>query len=140
MRPTRPFVTAVAVLLFAVGLSACGSDSGTSGAATSSGGATTDQAQGDLSGGSASSSTAAGTAIEIKDFAFSPATLEVERGATVTVTNSDSTAHTWTADDGTWDGGRLAPGKSASHTFDTAGTFTYHCEIHPSMKGKVVVR
>jgi len=29
--------------------------------------------------------------------------------------------------------------RSCSKTFDTAGTFNYHCSIHPSMKGQVIV-
>jgi plastocyanin len=57
----------------------------------------------------------------------------------VTVTNADPTAHTWTADDGGWDSGSLAQGASSTHTFTTAGTFAYHCAIHASMKGTVVV-
>lgn len=81
----------------------------------------------------------AAEAITIDDFAFSPAELGVEAGAEVEVTNDDDAAHTWTADDGTFDSGNLESGDSFRHTFDEAGTFAFHCELHPSMKGTVVV-
>ena len=48
-------------------------------------------------------------------------------------------SHTVTADDGQFDTGSLAPGDSGEFTFDEAGTFAYHCEIHPSMTASVVV-
>ena len=75
----------------------------------------------------------------IKDFAFGPAELSVAAGTTVTFVNNDATAHTATADDGSWDAGQIAPGESATVTLDTAGTFAYHCMIHPSMKATLTV-
>jgi plastocyanin len=60
-------------------------------------------------------------------------------GTTVTWTNQDSTAHTVTANDGSFDSGPIQPGKSFSHTFSTAGTVAYHCKIHPSMTATVTV-
>jgi plastocyanin len=80
-----------------------------------------------------------GAAVAIVDFAFQPASLEVPAGTTVTWTNGGAAPHTVTADDGAFDSGQLAPGASFSQTFDTAGTFTYHCEIHPQMTGTIVV-
>jgi plastocyanin len=80
-----------------------------------------------------------GAAVTIVDFAFQPASLEVPAGSTVTWTNSDAATHTVTDDSGAFDSGRLAPGASFSQTLDTAGTFTYHCEIHPQMVGTIVV-
>jgi plastocyanin len=76
--------------------------------------------------------------ITAKDFAFSPATLEVEAGAEVTITNDDGAPHTFTADDGSFDDA-LSGGATATHTFEKPGTFAYHCEIHSSMKGTVEV-
>ena len=61
-------------------------------------------------------------------------------GTTVTWTNSDSTQHTVTADDGSFDSGVLAQGQTFSHTFDTAGTIAYHCTIHPNMQATVTVQ
>ena len=80
-----------------------------------------------------------GSAVSIVDFAFQPASLEVPVGTTVTWTNAGAAPHTVTADDGAFDSGELAPGASFSQTFDTAGSFAYHCEIHPNMTGTIVV-
>jgi plastocyanin len=48
-------------------------------------------------------------------------------------------SHTWTSDSGGWDSETLAPGESYTFAFTSPGTFTYHCDIHPSMTGSVVV-
>lgn len=82
---------------------------------------------------------AAGAAVTIQNFSFDPAELEVEAGTAVTATNDDSVAHTWTADDGAFDSGNLASGESFKHVLDEAGTFTYHCTLHPTMTGEVTV-
>ena len=61
-------------------------------------------------------------------------------GDTVTWTNSDAQAHTATADDASWDSGTIAgSGGTGAVTFATAGTFPYHCKIHPAMTGTVTV-
>ena len=72
--------------------------------------------------------------------AYAPDDVTVAVGATVTWTNSDSVAHTSTADAGAWNSGTVAPGGQFSRVFETAGTFAYHCTIHPGMVGTVVVR
>jgi plastocyanin len=77
-------------------------------------------------------------AITIANFAFS-GVAEVPVGTTVTVTNTDNTQHTWSADDGTFDSGALSPGESFEFTFDEAGSFAYFCNFHPSMSGTIVV-
>jgi len=77
--------------------------------------------------------------VKIASFAFDPSSVTVKQGATVKWTNEDSASHTITADDGSWDSGSLGKGKSFSQVFTQAGTFTYHCTIHPTMKGTVVV-
>jgi plastocyanin len=77
--------------------------------------------------------------VSIKNFAFNPPNITVAPGTTVTWVNNDQTAHTSTADDGTWDSGTLQPGKSFSFTFKQAGTYTYHCSIHPNMTGTITV-
>jgi plastocyanin len=66
--------------------------------------------------------------------------LRVGVGTTVTTTNDETAAsHTWTSNDGAWDSGTLAPGANYAFTFSSSGTFEYHCNIHPSMKGSVIV-
>jgi len=77
--------------------------------------------------------------VTIKDFEFTPATVTIKVGDTVTWTNDGPSVHTATADDGSFDSGDLSQGKTFSHTFQTAGTFSYHCSPHPFMKANVIV-
>ena len=72
------------------------------------------------------------------NFAFAPGTMSASVGSTVSWTNGDSTAHTVTFDSGP-DCGNVAPDASTTVTFPAAGTFNYHCTIHPTMKGTVTV-
>jgi len=81
---------------------------------------------------------ASGTAVAIDNFAFSPAALKVKMGQQVTWTNKQGVAHTVTADGGAFDH-PMPSGATFSFTFAKAGTFAYHCTIHPFMKGTVVV-
>jgi LPXTG-motif cell wall-anchored protein len=75
----------------------------------------------------------------ISDFKFTPSTITVTAGESVTWTNSGPSGHSATADDGSFDTGVLGKGSSGSHTFTRAGTYTFHCTPHPFMTGKVVV-
>lgn len=87
----------------------------------------------------AGAATASATkSVDIRDFAFHPGTLKVKRGTHVAFTNSSDVTHTATKS-GTFDTKRIAPGRSVTVTFNQRGTFAYHCKIHPTMKGKVVV-
>ncbi|WP_127523931.1 cupredoxin family copper-binding protein [Mesorhizobium sp. Z1-4] len=79
---------------------------------------------------------AADHSVEIKGMKFSPASLSVAPGDTVTFTNMDGAPHTATADDSSFDTGRLNKGQSATVTVE-AGEHTYKCVFHPSMKGSV---
>lgn len=78
-------------------------------------------------------------AVEIVDFAFSPATLTITAGDTVTWTNGDGVVHTATSPAGTFDSGDLAMGESYSFTFTEPGTLDYLCTPHPSMTGRIIV-
>ncbi|HYV14748.1 MAG TPA: cupredoxin family copper-binding protein [Conexibacter sp.] len=80
---------------------------------------------------------AASGAVTIRDFSFGPATITIDAGETVTWINDGPTDHTATGSG--FDTGTLKQGQSASHTFATAGTFSYHCTLHPFMKGTVTV-
>lgn len=83
---------------------------------------------------------ASGNAVTIENFAFSPATLNVKVGDTVTWTNRDSAPHKIASDSGSeLSSDTLSQGGTYSHTFTQAGTYDYHCAIHTSMKGKVIV-
>ncbi len=78
-------------------------------------------------------------AVEIQNFAFSPAIVTVTAGATVTWTNRDSDPHTATAMSGPFRSPTLNNGDSYRYTFTTPGRFEYLCTIHPFMTAIVVV-
>lgn len=93
------------------------------------------------SGTTAPETTAKTYTIDIKNFDFSPSTLTVKVGDTVTWTNMDSVGHTVTSDSGSeLASSTLSNGGSYSHTFTSAGTFSYHCRPHPTMKATVTVQ
>jgi len=85
------------------------------------------------SGGAAGS----GTAIEIKNFQYSPDPITVKVGAKVLVTNGDGTVHTLTADDKSFDTGDLGGGAKKAIIIDQPGKYTYHCTIHNYMTGTI---
>ena len=90
----------------------------------------------------ASAGAATGGAVKIADFAFHPGQLDVKVGDTVTFTNSDSTTHTATADQGdpkAFDTGKINGDGTAKVAFDQAGEYSYHCAIHEYMKGTIRV-
>jgi plastocyanin len=90
-------------------------------------------------GQSAGATAGGGGRVAIAGFAFAPASVTVAVGTTVTWTNRDSATHTVTADDRSFKSDKLANGATFSQTFTTAGTFTYHCSIHPSMTATITV-
>ena len=89
---------------------------------------------------SAAPAAAKAAAVNTKDFAFAPATITVAVGDKVTFKNSDSVAHTVTADDKSFDSGNLDQGAGWSHVFAKAGTYKYTCAYHSYMHGTVVVK
>jgi plastocyanin len=78
------------------------------------------------------------TSVNMGDNFFSPATITIGVGDTVTWSNSGQVDHTATGSG--FDTGTVAPSASASHTFATAGTFSYVCALHSDMTGTVQVR
>jgi plastocyanin len=91
---------------------------------------------------SSSNSTQSSTnSVTIENFAFSPASITVKKGTTVTWTNKDGTAHTVVETDGKTGpkSGTLGNGQTYSFTYNTVGTFDYNCSIHPNMLGSVTV-
>lgn len=82
---------------------------------------------------------AASRSVRIIDFNFQPSKIEVVAGDTITWTNSGDEPHTATADNDSFDTGRLRPGDRKTLTFDDVGEIPYVCEIHPSMEGTVTV-
>jgi len=115
-RVTKLGSVALSVLAFAAVLGACSSNSS-----------------------NAASNRNAGHTITIHNFMFSPATLAVKAGTTVTVHNADSTDHTVTALDGSFNTGPIGAGKSATFMVAKSGTFPFHCNIHNYMTGTIQV-
>jgi plastocyanin len=93
---------------------------------------------------------AAPIAVSITNFQFTPASAAAPLNTTVTWTNNaGATSHTTTSDtlnpDGTtgiglWDSGTMAGGAQFPFVLTSAGTYTYHCTIHPTMKAQVAIR
>ncbi|HEY3199490.1 MAG TPA: plastocyanin/azurin family copper-binding protein [Actinomycetes bacterium] len=113
----------------------CGSSGGGTSSSASSTPASTATP---TSGGSAAAS--GGSTVEIANFMFTPMTLTVSAGTTVTWKFDDSTPHTVAADDNSFMSPPMSKGQTYTHTFATAGTVKYHCSIHPFMTGVVVVK
>jgi plastocyanin len=79
-----------------------------------------------------------GGTLTIADFTFTP--LSVPAGATVTVANADGVQHTATATDGSFDTGILDGGGSITFVAPgAAGTYSYVCQVHPTMQGTLIV-
>ncbi|MGB2875372.1 MAG: cupredoxin domain-containing protein [Gaiellaceae bacterium] len=77
--------------------------------------------------------------VKITAKAFSPATVTIATGSAVTWTNSDTKNHQVVANNGAFASPTIAPGHSYTHTFSTAGSYSYHDALYPSLAGKVVV-
>jgi len=85
---------------------------------------------------------AGANSVNIQNLAFSPSSITVSAGTTVTWTNNDSVTHTVTSTGGpvSFSSGEIPAGQTWQHTFDNAGTYTYMCSIHTYMTGTVVVQ
>jgi plastocyanin len=77
--------------------------------------------------------------ITIIDFGYTPRSITIAAGDSVTWTNTGKAPHSATATDHSFDTGLLNRGRSASHTFARAGTYSYFCVVHPWMTGSVIV-
>ena len=78
-----------------------------------------------------------GPAVQVGDNTFTPATIEVKTGDTVTFENGGAIAHTVTGDG--FDSGSMAPGDTFTFTADKAGSVSYVCTFHPGMQGTIEV-
>jgi plastocyanin len=122
-------------LLAAVLIAACGSSSSptstiptTHPAATPTAAATT-----------ASKPVSGAVTVSIKNYMFMPMSLTVKAGTKVTFHNDDQTTHTATANNGAFDTGNVAPGKSVTVTMTKTGVAKYHCAFHAFMMATITV-
>lgn len=77
--------------------------------------------------------------VRIEGFEFVPVDLTVAAGDTIVFVNKDGAPHTATADDKSFDTGRLGRNEAGEITLSEAGTFTYFCKFHRNMKGSITV-
>ena len=78
--------------------------------------------------------------VDIKNFAFNPQILNIKSGTNVSWINNDSVPHTITSDsENILNSPTLAPGESFNFTFTNSGTINYHCNIHRTMNGTIIV-
>ena len=78
--------------------------------------------------------------IEIKDFMFTPMSITVKAGSTVTWVNRDDEPHSVVSDTGQFRSGAVDTGESFAYKFDKPGTYHFSCSIHPRMIGTIVVQ
>jgi len=74
----------------------------------------------------------------LQNHAFSPSSMQIDAGTTVTWINKDNDTHTVTSNDGLFNA-TLGPEGEYEYTFSEAGSFSYHCEPHPNMTGTITV-
>jgi plastocyanin len=141
---SKSLLTAALVAL-SLGLAACGSsdsDSTSTEAETAppaSEETTTTETESTESEPAPSGEASKSEKVDIVEFTYQPDPVVVQVGGKVIWQNQDTAPHTATADDGSFDTGTVEKGKIGSETFKEAGTFTYFCEIHPTMHGTVEV-
>jgi plastocyanin len=142
--PSIRTTLSLALTTLALATAGCGSDDSTT---------TTDEAVGGESGaqpspgkGNADTSAPAPSGdatrsekVSIVEFAYDPDPVTIEEGGKVIWVNRDAAPHTATADDGSFDTGTIEQDKLKSESFKEPGTYTYFCEVHPSMHGTVEV-
>jgi plastocyanin len=76
----------------------------------------------------------------IQGRAFVPSTITITAGTTITWTNKDGINHNVMSDTGVFTSGTIANNGTFSYKFDVAGSFPYHCSIHPDMTATVIVQ
>lgn len=88
----------------------------------------------------AASSAEARKEVIMEAVAFQPGTLTVKQGETVVWRNRDAFPHNVTADGGAFKSGEIPVGGSWSYRARQKGEFAYTCTIHPTMKGRLIVK
>jgi len=138
-------IAAALVALAVLAVSGCGSSSSSTATSDTASGGT--QASSTTTTAPRSTTTVPTTTVpgqvDIVEYDFTPGTITVKVGERVTWLNRDSVDHWVISAPGTpqpFDLGRQGSAASASHTFDTKGTYPYFCNLHNYMKGEVIVQ
>jgi plastocyanin len=130
-RPVLALAASAALIL-----AACSSG----GAAPSTGGVPSAGAASAAASACSESTAAGGVTVTVVDFMFQPSNVTAKTGQVIAFSNTGSVSHTATLDNGGCATGTINAGKSDGLVFTTAGTYTFHCSIHPTqMKGTIVV-
>ena len=93
-----------------------------------------------LLGGTHAAPAAPSTPVDIRDSQYSPPTLTVPVGTEVRWINRDEETHTITSDTGLFGSAGLELGEAYTYTFKTPGQYSYTCDLHPFMRGTIVVQ
>ncbi|RJQ45198.1 MAG: hypothetical protein C4534_05220 [Gaiellales bacterium] len=118
VRATRSLALAAAIIV-AAALAACGGEK--------------EEATGPVATGGAAQ-------VEMKDISYAPEDVTVKAGQKVLWVNNDPVGHTVTDESGRFDSGVIGGGgETFEQVYDEPGTYAYHCTIHPTMKGTVIV-
>jgi plastocyanin len=146
------FAAIGAASLLTLALAACGGSSGgTAAPASASAPASAPASSAAASGGASPSAGGSSAAVcapgsgtgqvqaNAKGFAFDPATVTVPAGQSVTWTNGDSASHSIVLDGGQCKSEPFAGGATTTLQFNVAGSYPFHCGIHPTMKGTIEV-
>jgi plastocyanin len=121
MNKKNLYLHILSLLIFTVVITSCGKSSG-------------------YNSGNTTTPPVVANSVSIVNMSFSPASLTVPLGTTVTWKNNDGMTHTVTSDVTGFDSGDISMGGTYSKVFSVAGTYSYHCTIHPAMKGTIVVK
>ena len=125
MKPSSLLPLVIVVIGAAILVSACGSDSPSP---TAPGPSTAADVTVTIQANNASNS-------------YAPNPVSMRVGQTIAWRNADSITHTATQDNGGFNTGSVSAGATSAATMmNAAGTFTYHCTIHPGMVGTVTVQ
>lgn len=133
-------IATVPVVAILLALAACsGSSTSAPGASTpvaASAAASAAAGSGGAAGGAACAAAPAGATatvtVAIKDFKYAPQPVQAKVGDVIAWSNQDTAPHTATLDDGTCDTKTINAGAQAMLVFNVAGTYSYHCTVHPT--------
>jgi plastocyanin len=137
----RPLVALAATLLLVAACSSGGGATTAPSAPAEPSAAASEAPASEAPAAAACEKSAAGGEVDvsIEGFAFNPADITATVGQTITFTNGDSAPHTATLDDGSCTTPNIANGASEGLTFNAAGTYPFHCTVHPDMKGTITI-
>lgn len=136
--PRRAIVTLGLSALMTLAIAACSGSSASS--APSIGASAPAEASASAAAAACQETTDPGdVAVSIKDFQFDPAAISAKVDQAIGFTNTGAAAHAVTLDDGSCTTPNINAGSADGVVFSVAGSYPFHCAIHPQMKGTITV-